>query len=198
MISPQRLIKAKKDEHFGKFLEMIKSLCMKIPLLDALQQMPKFTKFMKDILAHWRKVEDIETIALMEECSALIQNGHPPKLKDPGSFSIPCTISKTKISKAFCNLSASVSLMPISTWKKLGLGDLKLTTMTLQLADHSCRYPLGIFEDVPMKVGDFVVPTDFVVLEMNEDPRIPIILERPFLTTARAVIDVNNICSLWR
>ena len=115
-----------------------------------------------------------------------------PKLKDPGSFYIPCNIGTEFIEKSFCDLGASVSLIPYLVCNKLGLKNFKLTTMTLQLADHSCRYSMGIVEDMPVEVGGSIIPTDFVVLDMEEDPKIPIILGRPFLATAGAIIDVKN------
>ncbi|XP_042396837.1 uncharacterized protein LOC121986983 [Zingiber officinale] len=189
---PQRIIKAKLDEQFGKFLDVLRKLYINIPFTEALQQMPTYSKFLKDILTNKRKIEESVTVALTEECSALIQNRLPPKLKDPGSFSIPCMIRNHNFDKAFCDLGASVNLIPFSLCKKLNLGELKITTLALQLADRSVRYPLGILENVPVTVGKFVVPADFVVLEMDEDPYIPIILGRPFLATAGAVIDVKN------
>ncbi|XP_042400966.1 uncharacterized protein LOC121990997 [Zingiber officinale] len=139
-----------------------------------------------------RQKSDFETVALTEKCSALLTADTPPKVQDPGSFSIPCKISSELIHKAFCDLGASVSLFPYSLCKKLGLQNIKLTTMTLQLDDHSCRYPMGIVEDVLVEIGGCIVPIDFVVLDMEEDPKIPIILGRPFLATAGALIDVKR------
>ncbi|XP_057996495.1 uncharacterized protein LOC131175839 [Hevea brasiliensis] len=154
--------------------------------------MPSYTKFLKEILSKKRKLEDYETVALTEECSAILQNKLPPKLKDPGSFSIPCLISNMKIDKTLCDLGASVSLMPLSICQKLEVGELKPTTILLQLADQSVKYPEGILENIPIKVGKFFIPVDFIVLEMEEDVQIPIILGRPFLAITGAIIDVKN------
>ncbi|XP_021687743.2 uncharacterized protein LOC110670108 [Hevea brasiliensis] len=154
--------------------------------------MPSYAKFLKDILSKKRKPEDYETIALTEECSAILQNKLPPKLKDLGSFSIPCLIGNMNIDKALYDLGASVSLMPLSIYKKLDVGELKPTTISLQLANRSVKYPVGILENIPIKVGKFFILVDFVVLEMEEDVQIPIILGRPFLATAGAIIDVKN------
>jgi len=123
-------------------------------------------------------------VSLTEECSAIIQNKLPPKLSDPGSFSIPCSVGGLTISRALCDLGASVSLMPYSICKKLQEGELKPTTISLQLVDRSVKYPLGVLEDVPLQVGKFFIPCDFLVMEMEEDSRIPIILGRPFLAIA--------------
>lgn len=136
--------------------------------------------------------QDCTIVPLGMEYSAMVQRKLPRKLKDPGSFSIPCTIGRTKFENALCDLGASVSLMPKSVFNKLGLGDLSPTNISLQLADRSIRYPEGMLVDVPIRVGDMWVPGDFVVIDMKEDDMIPIILGRPFLATCGAIIDVKN------
>ena len=163
---PQRFVKAKLDSKFGKFLDMLKKLHVNIPFLDALSQMPLYAKFLKEILSKKRKIDEHETVALGEECSAVVLNQLPAKLKEPGSFSIPCMIGNVSIDRALCDLGSSVSLMPDSIYKRLGLGKLSPTRIFLQLAYRSIKYPLGILEDVPIKVGSFFVPIDFVVLDM--------------------------------
>ncbi|XP_074572693.1 uncharacterized protein LOC141829175 [Curcuma longa] len=164
-----------------------------ILLLDALVEMLKFAKFIKGLMSTKNITQAKNTVVLMEEVSAIILNNKlPPKLKDPGSFTIPCKISNISIDRVFCDLGASVSIIPYSISEKCGYMNLKLTIMAIQLADHSCRYPMGIVEDVPVEVEGFTIPTDFVVLDLEEDPSIPIILERPFLATAGAKIDVKN------
>ncbi|XP_042415188.1 uncharacterized protein LOC122004351 [Zingiber officinale] len=154
--------------------------------------MPKFTKFLKGILSNRRQKGDFETVALTENYSALLMVNPPPKIQDPGSFSIPCRIGPELILRAFYDLGASVILFPYSLCKKLGLQNIKLTTMALQLVDHSCRYPMGIVEDVLVEVGGCTVPAYFIILDMEEDPKIPIILGRSFLATAGAIIDVKS------
>ncbi|XP_073024298.1 uncharacterized protein [Primulina eburnea] len=114
------------------------------------------------------------------------------KLKDPGSFSIPCTIGTSNFSKALCDLGASINLMPYSCFEKLKIGEVKPTTISLQLADRSIKYPRGVVEDVLVKVDKFIFPVDFVVLDMEEDREIPLILGRPFLATGKALIDVQK------
>ncbi|KAL0448387.1 UNVERIFIED_CONTAM: hypothetical protein Slati_1395100 [Sesamum latifolium] len=116
----------------------------------------------------------------------------PPKLKDPGSFSIPCTIGNIAFDKVLCDLGASVNLMPYSIFEKLGMHELTPSIITLQLADRSIKYPRGIVEDVLVKVEKFIIPVDFIVLDMEEDKNMPLILGRPFLATSRALIDVQN------
>ena len=131
-------------------------------------------------------------VNLTEECSAILQWKLPQKLKDPGSFTIPCTIGNAIFERALCDLGASINLMPLSIFKRLGLGEARPTTVTLQLADRSLKHPRGIIEDVLVKVDKFIFPAYFIVLDMEEDKEIPIILGRPFLATGRAMIDVQR------
>ena len=154
--------------------------------------MPKYAKFLKDILSNKRKLEECEAIALTEETTALLQKKLPPKLKDPGSFSIPCTIGENFNTKALCDLGASINLMPLSIFRKLGLGEPTPTMVSLVMADRSIKHPRGIVEDVLVKVGKLIFPVDFIVLDMEEDKDIPIILGRPFLATGGAIIDVKG------
>ena len=189
---PQRLKKHKLDKQFTKFMDVFKKLHINIPFADALEQMPSYVKFMKDILSQKRRLADFETVNLTKECSAILQRKLPQKLKDPGSFTIPCTIGNAIFEKALCDLGASINLMPLSIFRRLGLGEARPTTVTLQLADRSLKHPRGIIEDVLVKVDKFIFPADFIVLDMEEDKEIPIILGRPFLATGRAMIDVQR------
>ncbi|KAK1588944.1 hypothetical protein Q3G72_028877 [Acer saccharum] len=120
----------------------------------------------------------------------------PPKLKDPGSFCINITVGGTQLEKAMLDLGASINLMPYSIYKQLGLNELKPTTMSLLLADGSVRYPRGHVEDVLVQVGKLIIPTDFVVLDMEdvskETNMRPVLLGRPFMATAKTFIDVQN------
>ncbi|GJX35270.1 reverse transcriptase domain-containing protein [Tanacetum coccineum] len=127
-----------------------------------------------------------------ERCSTVLLNKLPSKEKDPGSFTIPYDIGHLHINHALANLGASINLMPYTMYEKLGLGKPKPTRMSLELADRSIRYPRGIAENVLIKIDKFILPVDFVILDMREDSRILIILGIPFLATARAMIDVFN------
>ncbi|KAL2923801.1 DNA damage-inducible protein 1 [Bienertia sinuspersici] len=189
---PQRLAQAKLEKKYGKFLDILKKLHINIPFLDAISKMPSYAKFLKDMLSNKRKIEVHATVSLTVECSAILQNKLPQKLGDPGSYSIPVKLGDIEIKKALCDLGASVSLMPLSICKKLQMGELKPTHISLQLADRTVKFPLGILEDVPLRVGKFFIPCDFVVMEMEEDAQVPIILGRPFLATAGAIIDMKN------
>ncbi|KAK5825723.1 hypothetical protein PVK06_020584 [Gossypium arboreum] len=154
--------------------------------------MPIYVKFLNEFLTTKRKFEDLSAVELNEECSAILQNKLPTKLKDPGSFTIPCLIGNLNIEKALADLGASINLMPYKMFKQLALGEPKPTRMSIQLADRSVKYPRGIIEDALVKVDKFIFPIDFVVLDMDEDVEVPLILGRPFLATVRAVIDVGD------
>ncbi|XP_062085772.1 uncharacterized protein LOC133791881 [Humulus lupulus] len=185
---PQRLRKNSLNKKLSKFLEVFKKLHINIPFVEALEQMSSYVKFMKEILSKKRRLEDFETVALTEKCSAILQR----KLQDPGSFTIPSTIGKFECKYALCDLGASINLMPLSVFRKLGLGEAKPTTITLQLADRSIKHPKGVIEDVLVKVDKFIFPADFIVLDMEEDTTVPLILGRPFLAIGQALIDVQK------
>ncbi|GJR58117.1 reverse transcriptase domain-containing protein [Tanacetum coccineum] len=127
---------------------------------------------------------------LNEHCSAVILNKLPEKLRDPGKFLIPCDFPRMDECLALADLGASINLMPLSVWKRLSLPELTPTCMTLELADRSITKPIGIAEDVSVKVGVFHFLADFVVVDFDADPRVPLILRRSFLTTECALIDV--------
>ena len=182
----------KLDKQFAKFRDVFKKLHINIPFAEALENMLSYAKFLKKILVRKRKIEDFETVALTEECSAIIQRKLPPKLKDPGSFTVPCAFGDTIFERALCDLGASINLMPLSIYRRLGLGEVKAASLTLQMADRSLKHPRGVVEDVLIKVGKFIFPVDFVVLDMEEDYNVPIILGRPFLAIGRALIDVQK------
>ena len=154
--------------------------------------MPSYMKFMKKILASKKKLEEYETIALTEECSAILQKKLLLKLQDPGSFAIPFSIGNRVSGKALCDLGASINLMPLSMFKRLKLGEPKSTTISLQLVDRSYQHPRGIIKNFLVKVGKFVLPEDFVILDMEEDDSVPIIIGRPFLATRIAQINVQE------
>ena len=113
-------------------------------------------------------------------------------MKDPGSFTIPCTIGKYEFKKALCDSGAITNLMPLSMVQRLSLGELTPTAITLQMADRSMAQPEGVLEDVLVKVGKFIFPVDFVVMKMEEDTQVPLLLGRPFLATGAALIDVKK------
>ena len=125
-------------------------------------------------------------------CSAVIQKCLLEKMKDLRSFTIPCTIRNFEFKKALCDLGASINLMPLSVVKRLSLEELTPTTITLQMVDYIMAQPEGVLEDVLIKVGKFIFPMDFVVMDMEEDTQVPLLLGRPFLATGAALIYVKK------
>ncbi|XP_062081084.1 uncharacterized protein LOC133785884 [Humulus lupulus] len=154
--------------------------------------MPNYVKYLKDILTKKQRLGEFETVALNEGCSAILKNKIPPKLKDPGSFTIPCSIGGRDVGRVLCDLGASINLMPMSIFKKLGIGEARPTTVTLQLADRSMAHLEGNIEDVLVQVDEFIFLADFIILNYEADKDVPIILGRPFLATGRTLIDVQK------
>jgi hypothetical protein len=186
-----RYFRGKLDNHFEKFVEVVRRLSINMPLLDALQ-VPTYSRYLKDILANKYEIAilKVDHVKMSEECSAAIANGLK-KQKDPGCPTIPCSVGSFNFMKALCDLGASVSVMPRNVFEKLCL-PLEPMGMCLEFGDNSIHYPLGIAEDGPVKVGHHFVPVDFVVLEMADREKPPLILGRPFLKTVGATIDVGK------
>ncbi|XP_009763961.2 uncharacterized protein [Nicotiana sylvestris] len=189
---PQRLQKKNDDRMFTKFLSMLSQVQLNIPLIDVLREIPKYAKYIKDIVAHKRRVTEFETVALTEECTSRVQNKLPQKLKDPGSFTIRVRIGNIDMGRALCDLGASINLMPLSLFKQLGLGAPRPTTVMLQLADRSIVHPEGVIEDVLLQIGKFIFLADFIILDYEADGLVPIIFGRPLLATGDAIIKVRE------
>ncbi|CAN6691336.1 unnamed protein product [Malus baccata var. baccata] len=168
---PRRFMKSKKEQTDKEILDTFRKVQVNLPLLDAIKQVPN------------------------EEVSAVLERKLPPKLKNAGSFTIPCVIGGKEFGRALCDLGESINLMPYSVYESLNLGDLKETKVVIQLADRSNRYPKGLLEDVLVQVNELIFPADFFVLEMEHDPMptaLPLILGRPFLRTTQTKIDVYD------
>nr|GEV98838.1 reverse transcriptase domain-containing protein [Tanacetum cinerariifolium] len=157
---------------------------------DALLLMPKFASTIKRLLANKDKLFELAKVPMNENCSAMLLKKLPKKLGDPGKFLIPCDFPGMEVCHALADLGASINLMPLSIWKKLSLPELTPTRMTLELADRSLTCPKRVAKDVFVKVGKFHFLTDFLVVDFEADPRVPLILGRSFLRTGRALIDV--------
>nr|GEW42759.1 reverse transcriptase domain-containing protein [Tanacetum cinerariifolium] len=142
------------------------------------------------LLENKDKLFELAKIPLSENCSAMLLKKLPKKLRDPGKFLIPCDFLGMDVCHALADLGASINLIPFSIWKKLSLPELTPTRMNLELADRSITRPKGVSKDVFVKVGKFHFLTDFVVVDFEADPRVPLILGRSFLRTGRALIDV--------
>ncbi|XP_016199652.1 uncharacterized protein LOC107640657 [Arachis ipaensis] len=160
--NPQRLQRELKDQQFSKFLEVFKKLEINLPLAEALEQMPLYAKFLKELINKKRSWNEKETVILTQECSVVIQKG------------------------------SSINLMPLSMMRRLSIEEVKPIRMSLQLADRSMVIPNGVVENLLVKVGKFIFPADFVILDLDEEGGDSIILGRPFQATARAIIDVEK------
>nr|GEW45268.1 reverse transcriptase domain-containing protein [Tanacetum cinerariifolium] len=161
-----------------------------INFADAFILMPKFGPSIKSFLTNKDKICELARTPLNEHCLAVLLKKLQEKLGDPGKFLIPCDFPIMAECLALADLDASINLMPLSVWNKLSLPDLYPMCMTLELVDRSISRPVGVAEDVFVKVGTFHFPVDFVVVDFDADPRVPIILGRSFLKTGRALIDV--------
>nr|GEU37872.1 reverse transcriptase domain-containing protein [Tanacetum cinerariifolium] len=163
-----------------------------IPEPDVQKNQPKpnipYPSRLNDQKLH--KLFELAKVPLNENCSSMLLKKLLEKLGDPGKFLIPCDFSGIDVCHALANLGASINLIPLSIWKNLSLPELTPTRMTLKLADRSITRPKGVAEDIFVKVGKFHFPTDFVVVDFEADPRVPLILGRSFLRTGRALIDV--------
>ncbi|XP_020417895.1 uncharacterized protein LOC109948637 [Prunus persica] len=193
---PSRLSKSKKDQGLDEIMETFKKVQINIPLPNVIAHIPKYAKFLKDLCTNKRRFKEHEQVALSEEVNAVLQRKLLPKLKDPGSFSIPCIVCDFKFQKALLDLGAYINLMQYHVYEKLNLGKLQATSVSIQLANRTIRYPKVILEDVLVNVEELILPADFLVLEMEEAPihdnQLPLIIGRPFMATAGAIIDVKK------
>ncbi|XP_031120931.1 uncharacterized protein LOC116024170 [Ipomoea triloba] len=193
---PGRLKNSKFDRSFSEIYDLLSKVNVNLPLLDMIKNMPAYAKFLKELNTRKRRYEHDEKVFMSKTVSAVLQTDLPPKLEDPGSFIITITVGNSKKEKAMLDLGASINLMPYSVYLQLGLDRLKPTTMSLELADRSIRYPRGIVEDVLVQVDKLIIPADFVVLDINKKCNhahdMPILLGRPFMATAKTMIDVQN------
>ncbi|XP_070049206.1 uncharacterized protein [Nicotiana tomentosiformis] len=186
---PQRLAKKNNEDQFKKFIDMMKSLSINVLLVEALEQIPGYAKFMKDLVTKKRSM-NYETIKMANQVSAMVHS-MAPKLEDPGAFTIPYTIGSVYFAKALCDLGASINLMPYSVFKTLGIGQPRPISMRLQMADLTMKKPLGIIDDVLVRVDRFILPSYFVILDCEVDYEVPIIMGRPFLATWKALVHVE-------
>nr|GEY93365.1 DNA-directed DNA polymerase [Tanacetum cinerariifolium] len=183
-------LQEKATNQMEKFFQIFHDLHFDISFADAFLLMPKFASTIKSLLANKDKHFELAKVLLNENCSAMLLKKLPEKLGDPGKFLIPCDFPGMEVCHALADLGASINLMPLSIWKILSLPELTPTRMTFELADRSITHPKGVAEDVFVKVGKFHFPTDFVAVDFEADPRVPLILGRSFLRIGRALIDV--------
>jgi hypothetical protein len=193
---PKRLQAPKNGGKLEDILEVFKQVQINIPFLDAIQQIPSYAKFLEDLVTVKRKTNVPKKAFMIEQVSAILQCKLPLKYKDPGCPTITCMIGVSQIERALLDLGASVNLLPYLVYLQLGLGELKPTSMTLQLANRSVKVPQEIVEGVLIKVDKFYFPVDFIVLDTEPvqviGTEIPVILGRPFLATANTLINCRS------
>ncbi|XP_070021329.1 uncharacterized protein [Nicotiana sylvestris] len=186
---PQRFAKKNGENQFKMFIDMIKRLSINVPLIEALEQMPGYAKFMKDLVTKKRSI-NCETINMTHQVSVVVHSVDP-KLDSPSSFTISCTFGSAEFAEALCDLGASINLMPYTVFKTLGIGKPRTTYMILQMADRTMKRLLGVIDDVLVHVDKFILPADFVILDCEVGYEVPIILGRPFLAPGKALVDVE-------
>ncbi|KAL7613153.1 hypothetical protein Lser_V15G07005 [Lactuca serriola] len=178
---PIRAIPEEKAKEYKTFMEHVKALQVNIPFVETILQTPKYVNLRKGLFSARKDMVEVAEIVL---------NELPGKKGDPGSISIPCQFGNEIANQVLTDSGASINLIPYSFFKKLNLPEPKPISMKIHLADKTVIRPRGVCEDLLIKVDKFLLPVDFVVLDMEEDPKIPIILGRPFLNTTSALIDV--------
>ncbi|GJX02466.1 reverse transcriptase domain-containing protein [Tanacetum coccineum] len=179
-------------EEVEKELEtlMDEQLHFDISLMDALTQIPKYHKVLKDLLKDKEKLEELANTLINDECSVILLNKVPEKLGDPKKFLIPYVLQDLEVCNSLADSGASINLMPLSIYEKLRIESLKPIQMTLELANRYVALPKGITQDVIIRVDKFNFHADFVIVDFEADLRVPIILRRPFLRTAKALVDL--------
>ena len=189
---PHRLRAPKKVNNHSEIYELFKQVKLNIPLIDAIKKISSYAKFLKDLFTIKRKLGVNKEAFMTEQSTSLIRNNLPPKYKDPGSPTISIVVMNSKLGHDLVDLGANVNFFPYSVYVELGLGELEPTNITLQLADRRVKIPRGIVKDVLVQVDKFYFPVDFVVLDtqsvVNQGTQFPVILGRPFLATANAII----------
>src|SRR4051812_19307268 len=190
---PSRVAKKdSKEKDFEKFAAMFKKLEINLPFFEALENMPLYKKFMKEVISKKRPVGG-EPEVVTEKCGRVSPERRIPiKKKDPGVVAIPCTINDRSFKKVLIDSGSSVSLMPLSIFKKLDIGKISESETKLKFADHTIKQSYGIAEDVLVEIGKFIFPVDFHIMDIPEDEETPILLGRPFLLTSRCNFDIEK------
>ncbi|KAL0367353.1 UNVERIFIED_CONTAM: hypothetical protein Sradi_3625400 [Sesamum radiatum] len=192
---PYRMSKSNEDEHAREILDTFKKVEINIPLLNAIKQIPKYAKFFKKLCTNKRKLKDKERIIFGKNVSAVMNHELPEKCKDPGMFTLHCIIGDKRIKRAMLDLGASINVMPYFVYQALNLSTLQDNNVILQLADSSYVHPMGLVEDVLVKVNDLLFPWIFYVLKTGTkglNNPVSILLGRPFMKTAKTKIDVDE------
>ncbi|XP_027077094.1 uncharacterized protein [Coffea arabica] len=185
---PNRLEKPRKQDKKKEIPQVFRKVEINIPLLDAIKQVPKYAKFLKDLCVNRQQLRGDERVIVGENVSAVLQRKFSLKCGDPGRFTVPCRIGNTLIRNTLLDLGTSINVMPKSMYASLNLGPLKEIELIIQLANRTNAYPNELVEDVLVKVNELIFPADFYVLDMDDDHSpnpSPLLLGRPLLSTAQ-------------
>ncbi|XP_070015942.1 uncharacterized protein [Nicotiana sylvestris] len=186
---PQRLAKYQKEEQYKKFLEMLKQIQVNIPLIDVLKDMSGYAKIMKDLISRKFDSQDLATVTFTQTCSVVVTRPVAEKLSDPGSFTIPCTIGNFSFAKALCDLGASINLMPLAIYKRLGIGRARPTSMLLQLADKTVKTPLKSMRRPREFTNCSLIDALDVIVEADDET---LTIEDPLATCMVNLDEVNG------
>lgn len=192
---PERLKSMKKEREESEIMQMFKKVQINIPLLEAIKQVPRYARFLKDLCVSKKKIKGNQTTTVGENVSAILQKMMPWKCKDPGVFTVPWKLGNYCVPRAMLDLGASINVLPYSIFKSIGVGTLSKTGVIIQLANRSTIHPKGVVEDVLVQVNEFVFPANFYVLDMEDDDSpssSSILLGWPFLKNSKTKIDVYN------
>ncbi|KAM1785018.1 hypothetical protein ACFX12_037972 [Malus domestica] len=170
---PRRFMQSKKDESDKDILDTFRNVQINIPFLDAIEQVPKYAKFLNELCTTRKRASNKEVVRVSENVSAMLQRKIPPKCKDPGSFTICCVKGNTRFESAMLDLGASINVMPYSIYASMNLGELKNDGVIIQLDDRSNAYPKSVLENVLVQVNHLIFPADFYVLEMEDSSHSP-------------------------
>ena len=168
----------------------MKGIPINTPFVESLSKTPEHKKLLQDLIDTRRQLKKQSTVILSEQTSKAVLGETPEKMGDPGRLTLPCEFGNKMKVNALADSGASINLMPFSFYQKLEIQKMKATKMKIHMANRSVTQPRGIVEDILVKIGKFVFPIDFVVLDMKEDPDVPIILGRPLLNIVGALVDI--------
>ncbi|XP_071729243.1 uncharacterized protein [Rutidosis leptorrhynchoides] len=191
---PKALRKDRLAAQYKKFQDMMKNVSINLPITDVLKGMPNYGRFIKELILERGKYHEETSFFIEEECNKILASRPriPKKLGDPEKFIFPCNFGDSEVFDALADLGASINLIPHLLYERLGLGPLKPTRIRIRLANHSFDTAIGITEDILVSIDTLVFPVDFVIMEMKEDLRVPLILGKPFLATADTIILVKH------
>ncbi|XP_023741787.1 uncharacterized protein LOC111889862 [Lactuca sativa] len=187
---PSRATLSPLEREHIEFVKHVKGISINTPFVESLSKIPEYQKLLQDLIDTRKQLKKNSKVILSEENSKSVLGEIPKKMGDPGCLTLPCEFGNNMKVDALANSGASINLMPYSFYQKLNIQKLKATRMAIHMLNRSVTQPRGIVEDILVKIGKFVFPIDFVVLDMKEDSDVPIILGRPLLNTTGALVDI--------